>query len=282
MASGYSSLGVIRRASVAPPIPRCSALNPLRHQLPITGSSDLARILELSPLDTSASTVVLRGRLITIRLDQPPGYAAVSYVWGLPEYTHSITLNDSYTLPITEILFGALRELSLDEANAGGLSLWIDQVCINQTDDSEKTSQVHMMSRIFSQARLVIGWLSPANSDSNEAMDLFRYFSLNSSEPEKATLGQALCRRLKLEWTTGQEDHSVNLFEYERNSAGLACVGLLYRPWFKRLWVIQELVLADKVQLRCRSATLSDSEFFRALKSPEWKARKSVGSLQSP
>lgn len=66
---------------------------------------DSIRILELFPLDTSASTVVLRGRLTSARLGQTPDYAALSYVWGPPEYIHSVTLNDSYTLPITETLF---------------------------------------------------------------------------------------------------------------------------------------------------------------------------------
>lgn len=244
--------------------------------------SDSIRILELHPPSITASTVVLRGRLTNARLDQKPTYAALSYVWGPTEYTHSITLNDSYPLPITETLFDALKELSSDEANAGGLSLWIDQICINQTDDSEKTSQVQMMSRIFSQARLVIGWLGPADADSNEAVDLFRYFSLRDSDPEKAALGHDLCRRLKLEWRTDQDGNHATSLAQERNSAGLACVALLYRPWFKRLWVIQELVLSQRLELRCGSATLGGNEFFSALESPEWTARNRVGSLSKP
>ncbi|KAJ4375747.1 hypothetical protein N0V85_009018 [Neurospora sp. IMI 360204] len=240
-------------------------------EIQLEGDSDSIRILELAPLDPSLSTGALHGRLTRAYLHRSPDYTALSYVWGPPEFTHSIILNDSYTLPITETLFDALKELASDKSNAGRLSLWIDQVCINQTDDTEKASQVQMMSRIFRQANLVIGWLGPADTDSNEAMDLFRYFSLNTSSPEKTELGQDLRHRLKLEWTTDQEGRSVNHLEQERNSAGLACVALLYRPWFKRLWIVQELVLARKLELRCGSATISDSDFFTALESSEWK-----------
>lgn len=76
--------------------------------------------------------------------------------------------------------------------------------------------------------------------------------------------------------------HPLDCLEQERNSAGLSCVALLYRSWFKRLWIVQELVLAQKFELRCGSVTISNSEFFTALESSEWKAWNQVGSLSKP
>jgi hypothetical protein len=39
--------------------------------------------------------------------------------------------------------------------------VWIDQLYINQADDTEKSVQVDLMSEIYSKARSVIVWLGP-------------------------------------------------------------------------------------------------------------------------
>ena len=48
--------------------------------------------------------------------------------------------------------------------------LWIDALCINQNDDSEKEKQVAMMGTIFERAQNVVIWLGSESKDSNLAM----------------------------------------------------------------------------------------------------------------
>jgi hypothetical protein len=54
------------------------------------------------------------------------------------------------------------------------LMLWVDAICIDQTDASEKSYQVGLMARIYMQAHQVIVWLGDGDRES--------YFTLESSE----------------------------------------------------------------------------------------------------
>ncbi|KAK7187683.1 heterokaryon incompatibility protein [Paraphaeosphaeria sporulosa] len=50
--------------------------------------------------------------------------------------------------------------------------MWIDAICINQTDDEEKSKQVAMMGDVFSLASCVTAWLEPEEDRSNAAIRL--------------------------------------------------------------------------------------------------------------
>jgi hypothetical protein len=51
-----------------------------------------------------------------------------------------------------------------------GQYLWIDQLCIDQTNTSERNHQVQMMSNIYRRAYHVIVWLGPGNTNTKNAM----------------------------------------------------------------------------------------------------------------
>lgn len=48
--------------------------------------------------------------------------------------------------------------------------LWIDQICIDQNSNAEKSQQVKMMDIIFGRALKVFIWLGPATKRSDIAM----------------------------------------------------------------------------------------------------------------
>jgi hypothetical protein len=50
------------------------------------------------------------------------------------------------------------------------LYLWIDAICINQTNNKEKSFQVGLMAEIYQQANHVFAWLGPATKSSNSAI----------------------------------------------------------------------------------------------------------------
>jgi hypothetical protein len=118
-------------------------------------------------------------------------YKALSYVWGDPAKIHTISvlvepradgdIDDadadgkpdhasaveysdgesvaaSLLLGIIENLHAAL--VALRDADED-VTLWIDQICINQEDNAEKESQVGLMGRVYSSASQVIVWLGP-------------------------------------------------------------------------------------------------------------------------
>ncbi|KAF2769619.1 HET-domain-containing protein, partial [Teratosphaeria nubilosa] len=83
-------------------------------------------------------------------------YEAISYCWGSGEIRETIFLNDQAGFKLSMHLLNALYRLRrpLDTRY-----VWIDAICINQSDDAERSSQVDQMYQIFGQARHVIIWL---------------------------------------------------------------------------------------------------------------------------
>ncbi|KAF2423735.1 heterokaryon incompatibility, partial [Tothia fuscella] len=88
--------------------------------------------------------------------DRLTEYDALSYTWGTEDKTETILCN-GVELPITANLFQALRMLrpSAKERRY----LWVDAICINQADESEKSDQVWNMLHIYQTARKVMAWL---------------------------------------------------------------------------------------------------------------------------
>src|SRR5690348_9778191 len=93
------------------------------------------RLLYLSPgLEEEALNCELRR---VERID-PPLYEALSYVWGADDEKIDINVNKD-AFPVTPNLASALRHLRHPlETRA----LWIDQICIDQDSNSEKSEQV--------------------------------------------------------------------------------------------------------------------------------------------
>src|ERR1700760_837383 len=107
-------------------------------------------------------------------------YVALSYVWGEPSDTETVTIN-GHIVPVTKNLASALRYVrhywkhGFPEPKVLGVQLpkilwlWVDALCIDQKNPQEKNHQVELMSMIFSKAALTISWLG---SDEKTAIAL--------------------------------------------------------------------------------------------------------------
>lgn len=85
-------------------------------------------------------------------------YEALSYSWVTGGFSRSIYI-DGLELLVTHNLHEALLRLR-DPENVR--VLWIDVICINQSNDTEKQGQIPLMPRIYSMANRVIIWLGTA------------------------------------------------------------------------------------------------------------------------
>jgi hypothetical protein len=208
------------------------------------------RILELY-YDLSF-TDPIRASLKTISLDEPPvsaikrpkrlgsTFTALSYCWGPPVMDHSIIV-DGYRIPITQSLDLALRHLRdfyMDGVSVWEKDLWIDQLCINQSDFDERSNQVSLMRRIYKKASNVHVWLGDESDTSSKAIDLLTTLGA----PSKNAPGEAI-RYESLE----EADVTLN---WE------ALGSFFNRPWFERVWIRQEIALHDKVLLSCGNKTI--------------------------
>lgn len=54
------------------------------------------------------------------------------------------------------------------------MTIWIDSICINQSDNIEKAGQIPLMGDIFSTAETVYIWLDEGNDQSVKAINYIK------------------------------------------------------------------------------------------------------------
>lgn len=96
-----------------------------------------------------------------------PKYECLSYAWGTDDHKRSVTINAS-SLPVTATLHVALEHLRHASQER---KIWIDAICINQRDITERNSQVAIMRKIYKNATRVVVWIGPATESSEQAME---------------------------------------------------------------------------------------------------------------
>ena len=230
--------------------------------------TDSIRILELH--HPTSSPAALCGRLIPIRLSAPLDFIAISYAWGNGPKSEEILLL-GVAISITKTLFSALVELS---SKSGEVYVWVDQICVNQTDVSERESQVCLMDKTFSRACQVIVWLGEATDNSGKGMKLLRFLgetaedSCIGSEPRAVELSNRFSNLLdftSLHGVKSISDLIERIFDFG-DSAWHGAVELMQQPIFSRLWVIQEIVLSRDLEFRCGKDKVRGSSFLAALR----------------
>ncbi|KAI0160676.1 heterokaryon incompatibility protein-domain-containing protein [Xylariaceae sp. FL1272] len=179
---------------------------------------------------------ILKGTLHAVSLDDEDGlrYVALSYTWGKPVFSETIILNGSI-FRITRNLSEALRQLR----QTGRLLIWADAICINQSDDIEKSSQIPVMVDIFRNALHVLAWLGNKQEDV-ETVKFLQEISRDEYDD------------WELYWEVPKHWQD-------------AAHSLLNLPYFSRRWIVQELVYAANASFMCGNTELPWPALARAL-----------------
>lgn len=109
-----------------------------------------------------------------------------------------------------------------------------------------------MMDRVNSQADKVDAWLGKSSENSDRAIRLIREIGAHDGP------GRFVRKRLH-HWTTDEEDNLLNDFENlvarlptgESKRAWNGINDIFHRPYWQRMWIVQEIVLARKVRFHC-------------------------------
>ena len=129
---------------------------------PLSRESSQIRLFRF--IDAENSKLGFRLELNTVSLDTNPDYSALSYEWGDPNDAGEIEVNGS-PLTVTRNLIAALSRIGSTRR-----LMWVDAICINQADVTEKNYQVLMMARIYKQAEGVVSWLGDSDDSSRRGM----------------------------------------------------------------------------------------------------------------
>ncbi|PMD40876.1 HET-domain-containing protein [Hyaloscypha variabilis F] len=206
---------------------------------PLLASSRQFRLLILGPCIEPGETIICN--LITESLDSAPQYEALSYTWGEPVNEAEIVVN-SITLPLRKNLWDALYHLRGDIPR----TLWIDAVCINQDNIPERNEQVQMMRHIYERAQRAVIWLGVQSDDSQLA---FKFMKLISSDRRRRARKSEKLEGTKQYTGTKQELKAVKL--------------LCQRPYWERLWIVQEVVVSQDAELLCGMDHMPWDDFSR-------------------
>jgi hypothetical protein len=155
-------------------------------------------------------------------------YEALSWRWG--DETHGpyavMILKDGalYKKKVSETLGLAMKYLRSETKER---IIWIDAICINQNDHEERSSQVAMMSLLYSGADQVCVWIGDDDEESKIAIKFI------ANEINQLKNFDRLCT------------------DREHASKWRALLGLMQRAWFSRRWVVQEIALAPNATVYC-------------------------------
>ena len=165
-----------------------------------------------------------------IKLIPDSDYEAVSYVWGDAAVTKPITL-DGREYPVTTNLYTGLQFLRYKESSR---RLWIDSLCINQTDKAERAREIQRMRDIYKCAHQVLVWVGDyAPFTRGKVKSIFEFVEelATAYRPEQQNV-IALKHGYDRLWSRQQD----------------LCEFLQSRLWFERIWIIQEVSVRPEPQ----------------------------------
>ena len=202
-----------------------------------------------------------------VNITEGPVYEALSYTWKETAYerahctiwtdevdktfrsmskcSHAIYCGDSF-IQITSGLRDALRRLR-DPVETK--TYWIDQLSIDQGNLSERAFQVEGMRSIYNRAKRVIVWTGDEDEDTKLAFEIIR----------KLAMACNISRELILKPEELVADLALDLPSLE-SSDWRSILSFFERPVFERVWVIQEIVVAQDVVVRCGDDYVTWSE----------------------
>ncbi|KAE9378270.1 HET-domain-containing protein [Stipitochalara longipes BDJ] len=233
------------------------------HYTPLDEKAQEIRLLTLLPgpfparIDTK---IRISLKIVQLIRDNSPEFEALSYAWGSTENALEIlieTESGPHFLIVTQNLYDALQHLRHESQPR---VFWIDAICIDQQNMSERSSQVRRMADVYTLSKRVVVWLGGEADDSSLALDCI----------------EALGAKIEYDWergrinVTSRDPSDKDLADkneplrYDRREL-TAIIRLYERSWFERLWIWQEIWLADLSSiLVCGKRTLLWATFRKA------------------
>ncbi len=225
------------------------------------------RIIELLP---ETPTGMPRCKLNTTNLDDENlNFTALSYTWeksvpGQQEKEHDINnpvsrkyqiLCEGHAIDVTENLYDFLKRAAPGQPDSWLKSedrIWIDAICINQSDLNERSAQVRLMSELYRIAKAVYVWLGEGEDQELQiAVHLMKCICARSDE-ERRLLKHIPIKDPRMKKMLGEYGGSWDHWR--------ALKSLCSRPWFGRVWIIQEVAFALNVRVFCGRHCISWDE----------------------
>jgi hypothetical protein len=192
----------------------------------------LLRFVQAGPTDADNVSI----QFSTLTDGEAPEYKAISYTWGDETDIRTIQISGK-CFTVRRNCHYALWQTWLHYPND---CVWIDSICINQADVGETSVQVQKMSQIYENAHTVLLCVGPHQDRSDRlkdyAGDLKRILESYDGKNDLDFYGRA--------WTALRgESYAYKAVETIR--------AFMTRPYWSRLWIVQEVTLARSRAVLC-------------------------------
>ncbi|KIW31916.1 uncharacterized protein PV07_03503 [Cladophialophora immunda] len=191
---------------------------------PLDGETQI-RLLELCP---GQGTANIHAKLKNYTIGSTPAYTAISYRWRSKDPLRAVHL-DGMRLFVRNNIVDLLKCLRDPQKSR---MLWIDAICIDQSDVQERNGQVENMGLIYERAETVVSWLDLQDghvlrktSELLSAPNLWKYTDFRKGREDCHELWEALEQ-------------------------------VMTHDYWTRTWIIQEIITAQRVILQSRSSAI--------------------------
>ena len=249
------------------------------------------RLLYLLPGETGDQ---LQGVINHVPYDSAGTYRALSYVWGTDQRTQNLMTPDGVLL-ITSPLSKALQGL---RHRNKAIMLWVDAICINQKNKIEKAQQVRLLPKIFQTATSTYAFLE-GGKGSDAAIEMLMQIRVKAAYDEKSEFktytadgteselgNDSECESssgesMKVDGMSSKDEPNAEDWPNDLprvpaswnercipypDDAIWASVGAVFAlSWFRRVWVIQEMVAAANVKIVCGKWVIDWNDLHRAI-----------------
>lgn len=178
-------------------------------------------------LERGVGNASIHCRIKNVPFNKATDYEALSYEWGRRiNHDQPIYINGIPYL-IRKNLYDALIRIRRSEWDR---PLWVDALCIDQNNICERNEQVKLMGQIYRQAWDVLVWLGPSRDRSDLAISHLSRIGLYDRAASDKLFND-----------------KENAYEEEMRAIAALCT----RSYWRRIWVVQEIVLARQITYYC-------------------------------
>lgn len=199
------------------------------------------RLLRIHP-NTVDAPVQCSFQIINLDHQLGESYETLSYSWQNAPATETIHIGLSQ-IKVSLTLLDAIKRL---RNNSEVRVLWADALCINQDDKEEKSQQVGLMGRVYSQCKQVAVWLgSTGTIPPDTARTVIETLTCMATRPDD-----------KPSWVEDPAQHK---------SIADGLKAFMNAPWWKRIWTVQEIMLPKSATLHWGALEISWEHLDRAV-----------------
>lgn len=200
----------------------------------------------------ATETIYVDGKAVNITSHQAGGLRGMRYVFSSNSSKHQRQSWPPSTAPKAENSKQGLpqRLRHLLRIPEPGLYVWLDSLCVNTNDETETAHLKNTMKRVYRKAKLVAGWLGPANETTLAGLSVFtsideampRFWGDPGDRdlhPENYAPQHKCFERLRPLWADGDDGTLAFMLPH-----WVGGNDIMHRSYFQRQWILQELFMA--------------------------------------